>query len=62
MPALPTVYNYLIVSSSPLNFGHLLNDISEHLQVGADAIRRPVGHMELSHIVRLLSLEDEKAW
>ena len=47
---------YWIVSSSPLNFGHLLNDISDHLQVGASAIKRPVGHMELGHLVGLVSL------
>ena len=56
---IPAVNQYWLVSSSPLNFGHLLNDISEHLQVGAGAIRRPVGHMELSHLVRLVSLHIE---
>ena len=49
----PAVNQYWVVSSSPLNFGHFLNDISEHFQVGAGAIRRPVGHMELSHLVGL---------
>ena len=54
------VNQYWVVSSSPLNSGHLLNDISDHLQVGAGAIRRPVGHMELSHLVRLVSLTAHK--
>ena len=53
---LPAVNQYWVVSSSPLNFGHLLNDISEQLQVGAGAIRRPVGHMKLGHLVGLVSL------
>ena len=56
---LPAVNQYWVVSSFPLNFGHLLNDINEHLQVGAGAIRRPVGHMKLSHLVELVSLAIE---
>ena len=58
---IPAMNQYWVVSSSPLNFGHLLNDISEHLQVGAGAIRRPVGHMELSYLKCLCQLQSEHA-
>ena len=57
---IPAVNQYWVVSSSPLNFGHLLNDISEYFQVRAGAIRRPVGHMELGHLMGLQELYSYK--
>ena len=46
-----------VVSSLPLDLGHLCNHGSDNGQVGAAAIRAPVGHVELNHPVSLARLE-----
>ena len=46
-----------VVPSPPLYFGHLLDHISNGLEVGAPSIRCPVGDMELSHLVSFLRLQ-----
>ena len=45
-----------MVASSPLYLPNLLNDISDSLDVGTAAIWGPVGDLELTHLVSLVSL------
>ena len=49
-----------VVSSLPLDRGHLYNHGSDTGQVGAAAIGAPVGHVELNHPVSLARLEQEE--
>ena len=46
-----------VVSSLPLDLGHLCNHGSDTGQVRAAAIRAPVGQVELNHPVSLARLE-----
>ena len=54
---LPAVHHNGVVAGTPLDFAHLLNHISHGLQVGAAAIRGPVGDVELSHLLYLTRLQ-----
>ena len=49
-----------MISSLPLDLGHLCNHGSDTGQVGAAAIGAPVGHVELNHLVSLARLEQEE--
>ena len=46
-----------VVSSLPLDLGHLYNHGSDTGQVGAAAIGSPVGQVELNHPLSLARLE-----
>ena len=52
----PAVYQDGMVASPPLYLPNLLNDISHSLDVGTAAIWGPVGDLELTHLVSLVSL------
>ena len=45
--ALPAVDHNRVVSTPHLHLGHLLNDVSDGLQVGATSISIPVHNVEL---------------
>ena len=53
----PAVHHNGVVAGTPLHFAHLLNHISHGLQVGAAAIRVPVGDVELAHLLCLTRLQ-----
>ena len=52
------MHKYRLVSSSPLDLGHLLNAIHYCSQVGALSIWCPAGDVELGHLVGLVGLEE----
>ena len=49
----PAVDYNRVSAGPPLYLGHLLNDISNGLQVRAPSIRLPVHNVELCHLVGL---------
>ena len=51
------MHYYGLVLSPELDFGDVRNDVSHSPQVGAAAIRCPVGDLELLHPVTLSSLK-----
>ena len=53
----PAVHHNGVVAGTPLDFAHLLNHISHGLQVGAAAIRGPIGDVELAHLLCLTRLQ-----
>ena len=48
-----------MVAGPDLNFGDLINDINDSLQVVAAAIRQPIQDVELVHLVCLSPLHVE---
>ena len=49
--------HYRVVSSSPLNLSHLLNDVSHCFEVFTDPVPIPVQNLELGHLMSFLNLE-----
>ena len=45
-----------VIASPPLNLTHLLNNVSDGLDVGAVPIGFPVGDVELGQLVGLVAL------
>ena len=52
----PAVDQDGMVASPPLYLPNLLNDVSDCLDVGTAAIWGPVGDVEVTHLVSLVSL------
>ena len=50
--------HHRVIASPPLNLGHLSYDVSDAGEVGAAAIRGPVDHVQLHHLVDLARLQD----
>ena len=48
---LPAMDQYRVITSPPLNFGHLFYYNSDTAEVGAVAVRGPVGDVQLYHFV-----------
>ena len=46
------------VSSPPLYHQHMLNDCHDGRRGGAQTLRGPTGHVELSHLVLLARLQE----
>jgi len=55
----PAVDHNGVIASPPLHLGHLLNDVSDSLQVWAPPIRAPVDDVELHHLVGFPWLKEE---
>ena len=55
----PAVDHNGFVSSSPLYHQHLLNDCHDGRRRGAQTVRSPAGHLELSHLVLLARLQED---
>ena len=53
---LPAMHEYGLVSSPPLDLGHLFHHIHHSHQVGALAIWPPAHDVELGHLSSLLGL------
>ena len=54
--SVPAVHHNGLVTSPPLNFGHLLNHINHSLQARAATIRSPVGDVKLTDLLRTSGL------
>ena len=48
------------VSGPPLYHQHLLNDVNDGTGGGAQTLRGPARHLELSHLVHLTRLQDQR--
>ena len=55
----PAVDHNGFVSSPPLYHQHLLNDCHDGRRRGAQTLRSPAGHLELSHFVLLARLQED---
>ena len=62
MPAdSPAMDHNGFVPSSPLYHQHMLNDCHDGRRRGAETLRGPAGHLELSHLVFLARLQERNS-
>ena len=59
--ALPAMDHNGFVSSPPLYHQHILNDCHDGRRRGAQTLRGPAGHLELSHLVVLARLQKKNS-
>ena len=58
---LPAMDHNGFVSSPPLYHQHILNDCHDGRKGGAQTLRSPAGHLELSHLVVLARLQERNS-